>query len=182
MSAKLSLFVLAEVSTDRQQPGRRLPSDYQQEGSKLPSTSSYTPPHVRRNDHTHASWQYKDPFLSVKSSQCNRKWYMLVWDGHRSTANLLCFSGLYTCCCLYRPPAGVLRWHRHVNTRSLLGKSFEHTQNLSVGKLVLRAHLRASPGEIHMKYWRVFCGELRAAKFFPIACRQGSPGKVWQGL
>ena len=41
MLVKLPLFVLAEVSTDRQQLGRRLPSDYQQEGSNLPSTSSY---------------------------------------------------------------------------------------------------------------------------------------------
>ena len=57
------------VSTNHQQPGRRLPSDYWQESSKLPSTSLNTPPDVRRNGRTHASWQYKDLFLSMKSSQ-----------------------------------------------------------------------------------------------------------------
>ena len=31
--------------------------DYQQEGSNLPSTSSYTPPHVRKDDLTNTSWQ-----------------------------------------------------------------------------------------------------------------------------
>ena len=36
MLVKLSLFVLAEVSTDRQQLGHMLPSEYQQEGSNLP--------------------------------------------------------------------------------------------------------------------------------------------------
>ena len=42
---KPSLFVSAEVSSDRKQLGRRLPSDYQQDISNLPSTSSCTPPH-----------------------------------------------------------------------------------------------------------------------------------------
>ena len=96
MLVKLSLFALGEVSADRQQLGRKLPSDYQQEGSNLPSTSSYTSPDVRRNDRTHASWQYKDICLSVKSSQYGRKWHALVRDAHRSTANLRSFSGLYT--------------------------------------------------------------------------------------
>ena len=62
MLAKLYLFVLVEVSPDRQELGRKLPSDYQQEASNLTSTSSYTPPHVRRT-----IWQYKDLFLSVKA-------------------------------------------------------------------------------------------------------------------
>ena len=67
MLVKLSLFVLIEVSTDRRQFGRRLPSDYQQEGSNLPSISSYTPPHAHRNDRTHASWQHKDLFCPWKA-------------------------------------------------------------------------------------------------------------------
>ena len=96
MLVKPSLFVLAEVSTDCKQLGRRLPSDYKQEVSNLPSTSSYTPPHVRRNDRTHASWKYRDLFLSVKSSQYDRKCHVLVRDGHRSTAHLLSFIGFYT--------------------------------------------------------------------------------------
>ena len=101
MLVKPSLFVLAEVSTDRKQLGRRLPSGYQQEVSNLPSTSSNTPPHVRRNDRTHQSWKYKPVqrpflFLSVKSSQYDRKCHVLVRDGHRSTANLLSFIEFYT--------------------------------------------------------------------------------------
>ena len=69
MLVKPSLFVLAEVSTDRKQLGRRLPSGYQQEVSNLSSTSSNTPPHVRRNDRTHQNWKYKPvqrPFLVRK--------------------------------------------------------------------------------------------------------------------
>ena len=46
------------------------------------------------NDRTHASWKLKDLFLSLKSSQYDRK--CLVRDGHRSTANLLSFIGFYT--------------------------------------------------------------------------------------
>ena len=73
-----------------------LPSDHQQDGSNMPWKSSYTPPHVHRKDRRHASWQYKDLFLSVKSSQYDRKWHALVRDGHKAMANLLSFSGLYT--------------------------------------------------------------------------------------
>ena len=53
-------------------------------------------------------------------------------------------------CGLYRPPAGILRWHRRANTRKLPACS-----KLSVGKLGLCAHLRASLGKIHVKYWQV---------------------------
>ena len=49
-----------------------------------------------------------------------------------------------------QPPAGVLRCP--ANTRRLLGQSFEHAQNLSVGKPDLHAPLRVSPGEIRVKY------------------------------
>ena len=106
-------------------------------------------------------------FLSVKSSQYDRKWHALVRDGHRSTAKLLFSAGyIRVSCGLYGPPAGVSRRHRGANTRSLLRQSFEHDQNLSVGKSDLHAHLRASSGEIRVKQWqaRAFCGELRAAK------------------
>ena len=44
----------------------------------------------------HTSWQYKDIFLSVNSSQFDSNWHALVRDGHRSTTNLLPLSGLYT--------------------------------------------------------------------------------------
>ena len=164
MSVKLYLFVLAEVSAERQQLGRSLPSDYQQEGSNLPSTSSYIAPHVRMNACAHTSWQYKDLFLSVKSPQYDRKCHTLARDAHRSTANLLSSASyIRVNFGLYGPPFGVLRWHRRGNTRSL------HAQNLSAGKSDLRANLRASSDEIRVKYWqaRAFCGELRAAKFVP---------------
>ena len=55
-------------------------------------------------------------------------------------------------CGLYEPPAGVLRRHRRANTRSLLGQSFEHAQNLCAGKSDVRAHLLVSPCEIRVKY------------------------------
>ena len=181
MLAKLSLFVLEEVSTDRQQLGRRLPSDYQQEGSNLPSTCSYTSPHDRRNNRTHASWQYKDLFLFVKSLQYGRKWHALVRDGQKSTTNLHSFRGyIRVSCGLYVPPAGVLRWHQRTNTHSLLGQSFEHAQNLSAGKSDLHAHLRTSPGDIYVKYWlvRAFNGEL-ARKASPERCDRGFSLPVW---
>ena len=177
MLVKLSLFVLSDISTDRKKLGHRLPSEHQQEGSNLPSISSYTPSHIRRNDRTHTSWQYKDFFLSVKSPQYDRKWHALVLDGHRSTTNLFFLSAEYirVNCGLYGPRAGGLGCHRRGKTHSLLGQSFEHAQNLSAGKSDLRAHLRVSPGEIRVKYWqaRTFCGGLRAA-----TCPQGLPGKL----
>ena len=175
MLAKPSLF-LAEVSTDRQQIGCRLASDYQQGGSNWPSISSYTPLLVRRNGHIHASWLYKDLLLSLKCSQYDRKWHVLV-RGHRSTANLLSAGYIRVSCGLYEPPADVLWWHLRANTSSLPGQSFEYAQNLSACKSDLHAHLRVSPGEIRVKYWqgRAFCGELRAAKVARLA-RKGVTG------
>ena len=147
-----------------------MPSDHKQIDSNLLSTPSYTLPHVHINDSTHASWQYKDFFLSVKSSEYDRKWHALVRDGHRSTTNLLPLSGFYTTKLRPLQTCFWFSWsHLPANTGSLLGQSLKHAQNLSVGKPDLRTHLWARPGEIRVKYWqaRAFCGELWAAKFVP---------------
>ena len=82
---------------------------------------------------------------------------------------------------LYRPPAGVLRWHQHANACSLLGQSFEHPQHSSAGKSDLCAQVRVR------SMWNTdshicsagICGQ---QKLSPIICLQGLPGKVWQGL
>ena len=121
------------------------------------------------------NWQYTRklavwrPFLSVKTRT------MTVSDtrgcematGTRPTY-FLSAGYIRVSCGLYWPPVGVLRWHQRAHTRTLLGQNFEHAQNLSVGKSDLRAHLRASPDEIRVKYWqaRTFCRELRAVKIF----------------
>ena len=167
MLVKLSLFVLADVSTDRQQLGHGLPSDYQQEASNLPSTSSCTPSHVHRNDCTHASWQYKDLFLSVISSQHDRKWHSLVRDGDRSMANLLSFSRLYTsklqpllasCCCFAMTSA--CKYLQPTRTK------FWACSKLVCGQIGLACTLVGNSEWDHWKYWQAhaFCGELQAAK------------------
>ena len=114
-----SKFVSAKIFADHQQLGRRLPSDYQQESSNLPLTSSYTPPHVRRTDCTHASWQYKDHSLSVKVSQYDRRWHALVWDGHRSTVNLLSFSQLSSSELHLRAPSCFCRHQKRMSWNTL---------------------------------------------------------------
>ena len=167
MLVKVSLFVLAEVSTDLQQLGRRLPSGYQLEGSNLPSTFTYTPPHVRRNDRTHANWQYKDIFLSAKSSQYDCKWHALVWDDHSSTTNLLSFNGLYastlrplqaSCWCFAMTSA--------CKYLQLTQTKFWASSTLVCGKIRLAC---SSSGEVHVKYWQTqfFCGDLWATKNVP---------------
>ena len=49
------------------------------------------------------------------------------------------------------------------------GTSFEHAQNLAAGISDLRAHLRATTGEIRARYCQVraICGDLRVAKIVP---------------
>ena len=180
MLVKLSLFVLAEVSTDRQQLCHRLPSDYQQEGNKLPSTSSYTPPHVHKNECTHARWQYKDIFLSAKSSQYDRKWHTLVRDGHRSTANLLSFSRLYTCKWWpLRPPCWCFAMTSACKYPQLTRTNF------SMLKTCLPANRTCGQARARSVWNTDRCvlsvGNCGQQKLSPVTCPQGLPGKAWQG-
>ena len=132
------------VSTNHQQLGRRLPSDYWQEGSKLPSTSLNTPPHVRRNGRTLASWQYKDLFLSMKSSQYDRKQHALVRDP--LPTYFLSAGYIRVSFVLNRPPAGVLRLHRRTNTRILLGHNFCACSKLVCWQIGLACTLTGKSG------------------------------------
>ena len=158
MLVKLSLFVLAEVSTDRQQLGRRLPSDHQQEGSNLPQhprilffpMSAEMTVHMKFGRIKTFSWPQK----ACNMTASDTRYYEIAtgpWSTYFLSAGFMRVS-----CGLYGPRAGVLCCHRHANTRRLLGQSFEHAPNLSVG-------------EIRVKYRqaRAFCWELRAAKIVP---------------
>ena len=72
-------------------------------------------------------------------------------------------------CGRYGPPTCVLRGPLRAIPRDSPGTSFEHAQNLAAGKSDLRAHLRATTGEIRARYCQVraICGDLRVAKIVP---------------
>ena len=155
MFAKLALFVLAEVFTDRQQLGRRLPSDYQQDGGNLTLTSSYTLPHVHRNDLTHACDSIKTSLVRKTLTIWPQVTHAGTWRRQAHGQPIFSAGYIRVSCGLYGPPVGVLWWH-----------------------------LRANTGENRVKYWqaRTFCRKLRAAKISPVTCPQGLPEKVWQGI
>ena len=142
MWVKLSFCFVS--SNHQQQLGRRLPSDNWQEGSKLSSTSLNTPPHVRRNGRTHASWQYKDIILSMKSSQYDRRQHAQVRD-QRPTYSLSagCIRVNYV---LNGPATGVLRLHRRANTRILLGHNFWACSKLVCWQIGLACTLTGKSG------------------------------------
>ena len=58
--------------------------------------------------------------VSVKSLRYGRRWHALVQDGHRSTANLLSFSGLSTSKLWSLRASCWCFWHLQADTRSLL--------------------------------------------------------------
>ena len=93
MLVKPSLFVLVEVSTDRKQLGR---SKKSVTCPQHPRILRPMPAEMTVHTKVESTNQYKDIFLFVKSSQYDRKCYVLVRDGHRSTANLLSFIEFYT--------------------------------------------------------------------------------------
>ena len=130
----------------------------------------------------HTNGQDKDLFLSLKSSQYDRKWHALVRDGHRSTAKQLSFSEFYTS-----------------KLRSLRASCWCFATTCSVQipadyldkvLVMLKTSLWANRtcvhtcGQVRAKCCqaRAFCGELGAGKIVPVTCPRGLPGKVWQVL
>ena len=101
--------------------------------------------------------------------QYDRRWHTLVRDGHKSTANLLSFRGIYSS---KLRPLWALCWCFAMTSackyRRLLGQSFEHAC-LWANRTCMHTCMHTSPDEISVKYWQahVFCGELQAAKIVP---------------
>ena len=165
MLVKLSLFVLAEVSTDRQQLGRSLPSDYQQEGSNLPQHPRILYPmsvemtvHMQVGRIKTFSWPQKACNMTASDTH----WCEIAtgpWSTYFLSAGYIRVS-----CGLNGSRAGVLRCNRHANTRRLLGQSFEHAQNLSgANRTCIQTWRRVRARSV----WNTEGHVLRAAKIVP---------------
>ena len=176
MVVKPSLFVLAEVSTDLKQLGRRLPSDYQKKVSNLPSPSSYTPPLVRRNDRTHESWKYKDIFVRKKLAI----WPQMSRTGARWPRVHCQPTFFYTsklrplrasCWCF----AMTSVWKYPQLTRTKVW-AFSKL----CGQIGLVCTFAGKSGRDPCKMLSE--GNCEQQNLSPVTCPQGLPGKVWQGL
>ena len=125
--------------------------------------------HAMRCECTHQGGTYACPVLY------DRKWYPLVRDRHRSTANLLSFNGLYTSkSCWYFAITSACKYPQLTRTK------FWACSKLFCGQIGLGCALA---GKSWWDLSEILCmlsaGELRTAKIFPL----NLPARLtWKGV